>query len=174
MSNMFDPIQLHEPEIQTYAWQKSTIAERSLGCESVLVVISPSQFRPLMSSPSTAVSFALATLRYAREQVPTSRSIVLIADQIQQYSISVFEHKNDQRARETATAQGHKLREIFTLACQELCPADAQMIDIIQWNDIAIFGGYNACVDHVRDYVNRVDLPASRLIDEVMQRDRST
>ena len=161
-------------EIQTYAWQKSTIGERSVGCESVLIVISPSQFRPLMSSPSTAVSFALATLRYVREQVPASRSIVLIADQIQKYSISVFEHKNDQRARETATAQGQKLRDIFTLACQELCPADAQMIDIIQWDDIAVAGGYNACVDHVRDYVNRVDPECSRLIDEVRQCVRTT
>ncbi|CAF1284993.1 unnamed protein product [Rotaria sordida] len=160
-------IAFNDDHISIYPWQDCTIENLSLTTEPAFITISPSQFRLIFSSHSTAVKFAYSILQFVLKKIPSRRLIVLIADQIQKYSIAVFEHKNDKRAHETAITQGRKIRQIFDDACQQLSSTESQMIEIIQWNDILRSSNYDSRVELYRHFINNVDSQSSQLIDKV-------
>lgn len=152
--------------ISMEAWQDSLFEERRLSGERPVVVISPSQFRSLLNMPSKAVEFARATLQFVIDRYPRQMIVVLIADEIQKFSIAVCEHKSEKRAKEVAAAQGNKIREIMIDACRQLPTDVSTWVKIIQWNDITTSTSYESRVTSVRTFVENVE-HAAQLVDKV-------
>jgi hypothetical protein len=156
-------------EICSVAWQNSTIEEHNTAHEPVCVTISPSQFRPLISSTSSCVKFARRILQFVIEHIHSPNIIVLIADQIQKYNIMVFSHKNERRSLELAVAQGQQIAGFFSEAYEQLSLNGSQTIEIITWADILIDSNYNSRVQHIREYINDNESQCGSLIDKVRQ-----
>jgi len=156
-------------EICSGAWQNSTIEECNTAHEPVCVTISPSQFRSLLSSTSSGVTFARQILQFVIKKILCPRIIVLIADQIQKYNIAVFEHKNDRRSLELAVAQGQQIAGFFSKAYEQLSLNGSQTIKIITWADILKDNSYNSRVQHIREYINDNESQCGSLIDKVRQ-----
>jgi hypothetical protein len=156
--------------ICTHSWQTSTIESQNDANESVCVTISPSQFRPLLQTRSAAVSFAHQILLFVLEHVHSSKIIVLIADEIQKYSVSVFEHKNEKRSLEMAIAQGQMISGFFSEACNQLSLNSSEQIKIICWTDMLSSSNYNLRVDHIRQYIDQNQSGCTSLIDQVREK----
>jgi hypothetical protein len=156
-------------EICTVAWQNSTIDERNTAHEPVCVTISPSQFRPLLSSSTAScVTFARQILEFVIDHIHSPNIIVLIADQIQKYNIIVFSHKKT-RSLELAVAQGQQIAGYFSKAYEQLSLNGSQTIKIITWADLLIDSNYNSRVQHIREYINDNESQCGLLIDKVRQ-----
>ncbi len=157
-------------EICSVAWQNSTIEERDTAHEPVCVTISPSQFRPLLSSSTAScVTFARQILEFVIDHIHSPNIIVLIADQIQKYNIAVFSHKNERRSLELAIAQGQQIDGYFSKAYEQLSLNGSQTIKIITWADLLIDSNYNSRVQHIRQYINDNESQCGSLIDKVRQ-----
>jgi hypothetical protein len=170
INHRLDILLKNNHEICSGAWQNSTIDERNTAHEPVCVTISPSQFRPLLSSSTAScVTFARRILQFVIQHIHSPNIIVLIADQIQKYNIAVFEHKNDRRSLELAVAQGQQIAGYFSKAYEQLSLNGSQTIKIITWADILIDSNYNSRVQHIRQYINNNECECGSLIDKVRQ-----
>ncbi|CAF1238566.1 unnamed protein product [Adineta ricciae] len=154
--------------IQT--WQTSTIEEQCDDHDFVVVAISPSQFRSLLSSTPRSISFARHILDYALSKFSSSQKlVVLIADQIQKYNVAVFEHKNEECSLKTATSLGQKISSFFFQVLEQISPNDRQRIQIINWTDMLTSSNYDARVEDIRVYTNNHPEQCLPLIDKVCQ-----
>lgn len=161
----FTPI--GENIIHHSSWQKSTIEEQNNANDSVCITISPSQFRSLLSSTSCAVSFAREILVFISQSIRARCVLILIADEIQKYNVSVFEHKNEQTSIKVAKSLGEKIFSFFLKASEELTLNNGQDFKIIGWSDMLSSSDYNARVEHIRQYINNNTVQCYPLIDQV-------
>nr|ACD54773.1 unknown [Adineta vaga] len=169
VENSFDSTLIDMENIMIHSWQHSTMEEQiNVSNNFILITISPSQFRSLLSSSSNSNSFARYILRYVLQKFPLSQQIlVLIADQIQKYNISIFEHKNDECSMKIATSLGQKISSYFIQAYNELSFNDRQKIQIINWTDMLLSSNYDNHVQNIRQYINNNQEQCFPLIDKV-------
>ena len=153
--------------ITNHPWQNSILENDNNMDDFLCITISPSQFRPLLSEKSNAVSFARLILTYACEKTRSSRILILIADEIQKYNVAVFEHKNEQNSLKTAKSLGTKIASFFTEALDELALNDCEKIKVICWNDMIISCDYDSKIGYIRQFINDNQTKSLPLIDEV-------
>ncbi|CAF0992390.1 unnamed protein product [Adineta ricciae] len=154
-------------EIPNRPWQKSTLIEQNNKNDHVIITISPSQFRSLLSSPNASMALARHIVSYVLHQISVSDIIILIADEIQKYNVAVFEHKNAQSSLKTAKAQGEKISSLFSRVRADLSLDDSQKIKIIHWEDMVSSSNYDARVQHIRQYIDNNQSQCIPLIDVV-------
>lgn len=158
-------------EIENHSWQNSTIEACTNTFNSMCIIISPSQFRRLLSPKcrSEAVRSARYIVQTIRMYIGSKKIIILIADEIQKFNIAVFQPKNKNHSLNMALAEGRKIADIFSEAFQQLRVDDSQEIKILCWNDIVRSSNYNERVEQIQQYVNNNESECGRLIDKVRE-----
>ena len=154
--------------IDVHPWQNSTIEQQNDANKPICITISPSQFRSLLSWRPSAVEFARLIILFVLRHIHSSQILILIADEIQKYNITVFEHKNEQRSLEIAIRQGQQIAGLFAQAYKQLSLNDDQRIQIICWKDILNSSdNYDSRVNDIRKYVGNNSSECQTLINRV-------
>jgi hypothetical protein len=160
-------LQIDYDNIVTRSWQNFTIDAQTNTNDRVCIIISPAQFRSLLSANADGVSLAHHIIQWALRQNCASPIVILIADEIQKYNVAVFQHKNEQASVRIATSLGQKISSFFSEACNELPLHDSEKIQVICWKDMISSSNYDALVEKVRQDINRDQSQCISLIDMV-------